>query len=123
MQAIISSIPPWGSIYTSNPTPIPLKNENDEIIGYINHGSHKIQKVGDLGGPPPATFFNFDGYVNSMDLALFLQCYHGTAPPEAMYLGDLGGDIPPQFFKCDGKVDGKDLALWLLCFKGLGPDP
>jgi hypothetical protein len=77
--------------------------------------------VGDLGGGIPPQFFKFDGLCNGKDLALFLQCYRGTAPPNAMYLGDLGGGIPPQFFQYDGIVNGKDLALFLLCFKGQGP--
>jgi hypothetical protein len=79
-------------------------------------------KVGDLGGGIPPQFFQFDGKVDGKDLSLFLQCFKGTAPPEAMYLGDLGGGVPPQFFNYDGKVDGKDLSLFLQCFKGLGPD-
>jgi hypothetical protein len=86
-----------------------------------NNATFELIKVGDLGGGMPPQFFNRDGKVDGKDLALFLQCYRGTAPPEAMYLGDLGGGIPPQFFNCDGKVDGKDLALFLLCFKGQGP--
>jgi thermitase len=80
-----------------------------------------ITKVGDLGGGVPPAFFNCDGSVDGKDLALFLQCYRGTAPAEAMYLGDLGGGVIPQFYDCDGKVDGKDLALFLQCYKGLGP--
>lgn len=80
-----------------------------------------ITKVGDLGGGVPPAFFNCDDSVDGKDLALFLQCYTGTALPEAMYLGDLGGGVPPQFYNCDGKVDGKDLALFLQCYKGLGP--
>jgi len=80
-----------------------------------------ITKVGDLGGGVPPAFFSCDGSVDGKDLALFLQCYKGTAPAEAMYLGDLGGGVPPQFYDCDGKVDGKDLSLFLQCFKGLGP--
>jgi hypothetical protein len=83
-----------------------------------------ITKVGDLGGGVPPEFFNFDGKVDSKDLALFLQCYKGLGPPNAMYLGDLGGGLPPQFYRCDGKVDSKDLSLFLMCFKGQGPpDP
>jgi hypothetical protein len=66
-------------------------------------------------------FFNFDGVVDGKDLALFLRCYHGSAPPDAMYLADLRGGVPPQFFDYDGVVDGKDLALFLLCFHGQGP--
>jgi peptide/nickel transport system substrate-binding protein len=80
-----------------------------------------ITKVGDLGGGVPPAFFNCDDSVDGKDLALFLQCYKGTAPAEAMYLGDLGGGVPPQFYDCDGNVDGKDLALFLQCYKGLGP--
>jgi hypothetical protein len=79
-------------------------------------------KFGDLGGGIPPWFFNFDNKVDGKDLALFLQCYRGTASPEVMYLGDLGGGVPPQFFQYDGIVDGKDLSLFLLCYKGQGPD-
>jgi hypothetical protein len=82
-----------------------------------------VTLVGDLGGGVPPQFFNFDGKVDGKDLSLFLQCFKGTAPPEAMYLGDLGGGVPPQFFNYDGKCDGKDLSLFLQCFKGLGPNP
>jgi hypothetical protein len=80
-----------------------------------------ITKAGDLGGGVPPQFFNCDEKVDGKDLALFLQCFKGTAPPEVMYLADLGGGVPPQFYKYDGKVDGKDLALFLQCFKGQGP--
>jgi hypothetical protein len=42
MYAEISSIPPWGSNYTSPPFHIPLKDQNETIVGYINHASHLI---------------------------------------------------------------------------------
>ena len=90
--------------------------DNTFIVGFV-----LITKVGDFGGGVPPQFFNCDDAVDGKDLALFLQCYKGLAPPEAMYLADLGGGVPPQFFKCDGIVDGKDLALFLRCYKGLGP--
>jgi len=44
MNAIIYAIPPLGSIYKSSPEPIPLKNEQDNIIGFIKHVSHRIEK-------------------------------------------------------------------------------
>jgi hypothetical protein len=81
----------------------------------------RVTVSGDLGGGVPPTFFKFDGKVDGKDFALFLQCYHGTAPPGVMYLADFGGGVPPQFFKCDGKVDGKDFALFLECYHGTGP--
>jgi hypothetical protein len=81
-----------------------------------------ITKVGDLGGDLPPSYFNFDNEVDGIDLALFIQCYKGNAPFDAMYLADLGGGIPPQFFNYDGVVDGLDLALWIECYKGNGPD-
>ncbi len=81
----------------------------------------RITKVGDFGGGTPPRFFNIDEKVDGRDLSLFLQCYKGIAPPEAMYLADLGGDVPPQFYKCDGIIDSKDLSLFLRCCKGLGP--
>jgi thermitase len=80
-----------------------------------------IMKVGDLGGGEPPSFFECDGKVDAYDLALFIACYKGLAPPEIIYLGDLGGGLPPQFFKCDGEVDGVDLTLFIQCYKGLGP--
>ena len=85
-------------------------------------GRVTIVRMGDLGGGVPPSFFNCDGSVDGKDKALFLLCYKGTAPPEAMYLADLGGGVPPKFFECDGVVDGKDKALFLLCYKGQGPD-
>jgi hypothetical protein len=88
----------------------------------LNFTTFKVSKVGDLGSGVPPQFFLFDGKCDGKDLALFLRCYHGTAPLEAMYLGDLGSGIPPQFFLFDGKCDGKDLALFLLCFRGQGPN-
>jgi hypothetical protein len=99
----------------------PVPGETDLANNNCTDGSVLIAKVGDFGGGVPPQFFKFDGVVDGKDLALFLQCYRGLAPPEAMSLADLGGGVPPQFFKCDGKVDGKDLALFLLCYKGLGP--
>jgi len=86
-----------------------------------NSTTFEAYRLGDLGGGVPPQFLLFDGAVDGKDLALFLQCFKGTAPPEAMYLGDLGGGVPPQFFQFDGKVDGKDLALFLQCYKGIGP--
>jgi len=79
--------------------------------------------LGDLGGGLPPQFFKFDGKVDGIDLALFIQCYKKLAPPEAMYLGDLGGPVNyvPTFFAYDGKVNAYDLALFIQCYKGLGP--
>jgi outer membrane protein assembly factor BamB len=103
----------------AEPVPSETDTEDNNCLG----GWILVAMVGDLGGGVPPQFFNCDGKVDGKDLSLFLQCFKGTAPPEAMYLGDLGGGVPPQFFNCDGKVDGKDLSLFLQCFKGLGPDP
>lgn len=100
----------------------PVLDEADTINNNCTNGWILITKVGDFGGGLPPQFFICDGITDGKDLSLFLQCFRGIAPIEAMYLGDLGGGIPPQFYKCDGKVDGKDLSLFLLCFKGLGPD-
>jgi hypothetical protein len=95
----------------------------DFCTGLGSPRTSRNTKMGDLGSGPPPTFFAFDNIVNGPDLALFLYCYKGLAPLEAMCLADLGGGVPPQFFQFDGKVDGKDVTLFLLCFKGLGPDP
>lgn len=80
-----------------------------------------VTRVGDLGGTRNGcpTFFACDGKVDAYDLALFIQCYKGSAPPEAMYLGDLGSGPPPRFYQCDNKVDAFDLALFIYCYKGL----
>jgi hypothetical protein len=78
------------------------------------------RKIGDLGGDLPPQFFAFDNTVDSKDFALFMLCYRGSAPAEAMYLGDLGGGSPLRLFEYDGLVDGKDLALFLICHKGSG---
>jgi outer membrane protein assembly factor BamB len=107
--------------YTISAYAEPVPGETDTADNNRTDGSILITKVGDLGGGVPPAFFNCDDSVDGKDLALFLQCYKGTAPAEAMYLGDLGGGVPPQFYDCDGNVDGKDLALFLLCYKGLGP--
>jgi hypothetical protein len=72
-------------------------------------------EIGDIGGGDPLQFFSFDGEVNGKDLGLFLQCYKGAAPQEAMYLCDIGGGVPLQLYKSDGIVDGKDLYLFLRC--------
>jgi hypothetical protein len=107
--------------YTISANVTLASGETNSWTGPFKYGTVLITKVGDLGGGVPPQFFKFDGVIDGKDLALFLECYHGTAPSEAMYLADLGGGIPPQFFKCDGKVDGKDLALFLLCYHGSGP--
>jgi hypothetical protein len=107
--------------YTISAYAEPVPGETDTADNSITDGLVLITKVGDLGGGVPPAFFNCDGSVDGKDLALFLQCYKGTALPEAMYLGDLGGGVPPQFYNCDGNVDGKDLSLFLQCFKGQGP--
>jgi len=49
MNATINSIPPWGSTYTSPFGPIPLKDENGNIIGFIKHVSHEIP-IPSVGG-------------------------------------------------------------------------
>lgn len=107
--------------YTINAYATPILGETDTADN-VYMGWILITKSGDIGGGLPPQFFKCDGKVDSKDLALFLMCYKGTAPPEAMYLADLGGEVPPKFFKCDGKLDSKDLALFLRCYKGLGPD-
>jgi hypothetical protein len=110
--------------YTITGITWPVLGETDTADNNCNDGWILVVKVGDFGGGTPAKFFQFDGKVDGKDKALFLLCYRGVAPPEAMYLGDLGGGTPAQFFICDGKVDGKDKALFLLCYKGQGPpDP
>jgi hypothetical protein len=98
-----------------------VAGSTDGVSGGRHDKAPNMTKVGDLGGGVPPAFFDCDGSVDGKDLALFLQCYRGTAPAEAMYLGDLGGGVPPQFYDCDGNVDGKDLSLFLQCYKGLGP--
>jgi parallel beta-helix repeat protein len=107
-------------------TPVP--DETDSADNNCTGGSMSITEVGDLGGYPPgshvAQFFICDGSCGPDDMQLFIQCYRGTAPPEAMYLGDLGSGKPvPQFFKFDGKVDFQDIPLFLRCYRGQGPDP
>jgi len=97
-------------------------NENNQDNYPLTTPIRNERVVGDLGGGLPPVFFRFDGKVDGMDLALFVQCYKGLAPQEAIYLADLGGGVPPKFFECDGKVDGKDLALFIQCYKGQGPD-
>jgi hypothetical protein len=71
-------------------------------------------KIGDIGGGYPPQFFAFDGNVGSDDLDLFLQCYKGEAPKEAMPLCDIGGGFPPRLYNCDGRVDSSDLTLFLI---------
>jgi parallel beta-helix repeat protein len=107
--------------YTISAYAQPVSGETDTEDNNCPGGWILITKVGDLGGGVPPAFFDCDGSVDGKDLALFLQCYIGTALPKEMYLGDLGGGVPPQFYDCDGNVDGKDLALFLQCYRGLGP--
>jgi len=103
-------------------TPIP--EETDVADNTYIDGSMRVIYAGDIGSGTPPIFFKFDDMVDGKDLSLFLRCFRGQAPPEAMYLADLGSGTPPRFFVCDGIVDGKDLSLFLRCFKGLGPsDP
>jgi hypothetical protein len=111
--------------YTINAYASPVQSEIDLADNNCTGGSVLITKVGDLGsGTPIPKFFAFDGTCDSQDIQLFLQCYKGTAPANAMHLGDLGSGKPiPKFFQFDGKVDSADLALFLLCYRGLGPNP
>jgi hypothetical protein len=99
---------------TEHMDPIPDSYPEDNYVAFP-------LKYGDIGGGLPPQFFSFDGIVDGKDLALFIECFKGLAPLEAMYLGDLGGGVPLQFFNFDGVVDGKDLALFLMCYKELGP--
>lgn len=89
----------------------------------LGHGPP--HKMGDLGAGFPPQFFIFDGKCDSADVSLFVRCYRGIAPPDAMYLGDLGSAIltPPfyQFFKYDGKVDSADVQMFIKCYRGQGP--
>jgi len=107
--------------YTISAVAEKVLGETNTTDNNCTSGWLHITKAGDFGGGLPPTFFAFDGKVDGYDLALFVQCYKGLAPPEALYLADLGGGIPPQFFKCDGVVDGTDLALFIQCYKGLSP--
>jgi len=109
--------------YTISAYASPVPDENYTADNNCTGDSVLITKVGDLGsGKPVPQFFQCDGVVDSQDIPLFLQCYRGTAPPEAMYLGDLGSGKPvPQFFQCDGKCDSSDIALFLICYRGTGP--
>ena len=50
MSTTIYSIPPWEAIYISPPIPIPLKNEQEEIIGFILHVAHEIPPAPPVGG-------------------------------------------------------------------------
>jgi len=110
--------------YTISAYAWPVPGETDTADNRYIDGWVLVSKVGDLGGGLPPRFFACDGVVDGLDLALFVQCYRCTCPPEAKYLGDLGGGIPPKFFQCDGVVDGLDLALFVQCYRGLGPpDP
>jgi peptide/nickel transport system substrate-binding protein len=108
-------------MYTITAYVWPVQGETDTADNNCPGGSVLITKVGDLGGGVPPQFFKCDGFADGKDLALFLQCYRGQAPSQAMYLADLGGGVPPQFYECDGIVNGKDLALFLICFHGSGP--
>jgi hypothetical protein len=74
-------------------------------------------RISDFGSGTPPQYFSFDGQVDSSDLWLFIQCYKGTAPHEAMCLCDIGGDEPPQLYKSDGQVDSSDLWLFLQFFR------
>jgi len=67
MYATIHSIPPWGSTYESLPEPIPVKDEENNIVGFIKHVSHKI--------PPPSV----GGIEVAVDMAGLLAPYIGLA--------------------------------------------
>ena len=109
--------------YTMSALASQVLGETDLTDNNRTNGWVLIAKAGDLGGSVGVTptFFKCDGIVNWADVALFITCYKGQAPPEAMPLADLGGGFPPQFFACDGKVDWADVALFIACYKGQGP--
>jgi len=112
--------------YTISAYATPVLGETDTTDNNCTSNSVLITKVGDLGGGTPVPhFFQCDGKVDSSDIALFLQCYRGTAPADTMYLGDLGGyplgSYIPEFFLCDGKVDVADVVLFIRCYRGQGP--
>jgi hypothetical protein len=81
--------------------------------------------AGDLGSRVGSTneFFAFDHVISAVDLSLFLQCYHGTAPTAAMHLGDLGSRVGStnEFFAYGYVVSVTDLSLFLECYHGIGP--
>jgi hypothetical protein len=101
---------------------------NNIFIG----SSVQITKVGNLGsrvynatsGQYENEFGVFTGTIGPADLSLFLQCYHGTAPAQWMYLADLGSrvnGVNTFFVYSGGGVSPADLALFLECYHGLGP--
>jgi len=103
----------------------PVQNETDTTDNRLTDGWVLTTKVGDLGSRVGSTneFGVCDGSVTSADLNLFLQCYKGTAPTDAMYLADLGSRVGStnKFFVCDGSVTSADLNLFLQCYKATGP--
>ena len=107
--------------YTINAYAWPVPGETDKTDNNSPDGWILIIRVGDLGSGPPPKFFAFDRRVDNSDLALFIKCYRGLAPPEARYLGDLGSGPPPTFFEVDGKIDDNDLTLFIQVYGGQGP--
>jgi hypothetical protein len=100
----------------------PIPGETDTADNLFTDGWVYIAMIGDLGGGTPPQFFKFDGRVDAVDLALFVKCLQGTAPPEAMYLADLGSIVShiPKYFQFDGNVTGADEILFLYYYRGLG---
>jgi len=66
MSTTISSIPPWGATY-GGPAPVPLKDEHNNIIGFIKHVSH------DIPPQPPSV----GGLAFSVDTLRLLTPYIG----------------------------------------------
>lgn len=110
-----------GNLTCCGPYVIASHTPSQNWVLNANPNFFRNRLIGDIGGGVPPTFFNFDAKADGKDLSLFLQCYHGIAPPEAMYLGDLGSGVPPTWFKFDGKCDGKDLSLFLRSYHGEEP--
>jgi peptide/nickel transport system substrate-binding protein len=106
-----------GTVVDSNPS----NNQVDSPYMIKSIHDNKTYVVGDLGGGTPEQFGKFDGRCDAKDLALFMKCYKGMAPPEFMYLADLGGGLDARHIKIqsDGIFDGKDIMLFTLIIRGL----
>ena len=111
--------------YTISASVTLAPGETNSWTGPFTYGTVQITKVGNLGSRVNGTntFGMFSGTIGPTDLSLFLQCYHGTAPAQWMYLADLGSRVngTNTFFVSTHVIGPTDLSLFLQCYHGTGP--
>jgi ABC-type oligopeptide transport system substrate-binding subunit len=112
-----------GEVYPTNTSELEVNSTYEVMIGPPILGNLGSRVYNATSGVSQNEFGVFSGTIGPTDLSLFLQCYHGTAPAQWMYLADLGSRVNGvnTFFAYSAVIGPTDLSLFLQCYHGLGP--